>query len=335
MLRVFLTHNPEDREAYYGRALSELSQLADVVPNPADRDLTTAELIEAADDCDVIVSHRSTPGTAELFAGSPRLLAFLRCAVDISDVDVDAATAAGVLVARADKSFVASTAELALALMLDVSRNVSASTHDYASGRLPPQQPGRQLRGRTAGIVGYGAVGTYLADLLLALGMTVVVHDPYVNVNTPGLEQVSLKALLESSDFVLPLAPANESTRDMIGAAQLAVMRPSAILINVSRGELVDEEAVVAALNRGELGGLGMDVGRAADQRPTPSLAGRPGVVATPHVGGLTPENADAQAASSATQVAAILAGEMPPRAVNPDAATRLRAWWDREGLVL
>ncbi len=331
MLRVFVTHNPEDLAAYYGRALPELSRLVEVVPNPQPRDLTTVELVAAAADCDVIVSHRSTPGAAELFAGSPRLLAFLRCAVDISDVDVDAASSAGVLVARADKSFVPSTAELALALMLDVSRNVSLSTHDYASGRLPPQRQGRQLRGQTAGIIGFGAVGSYLADLLAGIGMNVVVYDPCVELASSRFEMVSLGILLQAADFVLPLAPANESTRDLIGAPELAMMKPTAILINVSRGELVDEDAVAAALDGGKLGGLGMDVGWAADQRPTPSLAGRPGVVATPHLGGLTPENADAQAASSVAQIEAMLAHEMPPRAVNPEAATRLRSWWAAE----
>jgi D-3-phosphoglycerate dehydrogenase len=109
-------------------------------------------------------------------------------------------------------------------------------------------------------------------------------------------------------------------------------MRPGTMLVNVSRGELIDEAAVAAALDSGHLGGLAMDVGRAADQRPSPELAGRPGVVATPHLGGLTPENADAQAMSSVEQVTALLAGVMPRRVVNPDSARRLRTWWDARG---
>ena len=104
--------------------------------------------------------------------------------------------------------------------------------------------------------------------------------------------------------------------------------RPGAMLVNVSRGELLDERAVGAALDSGHLGGLAMDVGRAPDQRPTSELAARPGVVSTPHLGGLTPENADAQAMSSVEQVRSILAGELPPRSVNPDHAERLRVWW-------
>ncbi len=327
MLTAFLTHNPEDLEAYYARALPELRSIARVVHNPLSRDLSTPELIEAAAGCEVIIAHRSTPGEAVVFAELPGLVAFLRCAVDISTIDVAAANANGVLICHADKSFVPSTAELALALMLDLARNISVSTFDYRNDVQPPQRPGRQLRGRTAGIVGYGAIGSYLAELLRGIGMRVVICDPGVDATVDGFEQAGFGELLAQSDFVLPLAPAMATTENLINAEALAAMRPGAMLVNVSRGELMDEVAVAAALDSGHLGGLAMDVGRAPDQRPSPWLAGRPGVVATPHLGGLTPENADAQAMSSVEQVRAIVAGEVPPRTVNVDHARRLRDW--------
>lgn len=327
-MQVFVTHNPEDLDAYYGRALPQLREIADVVVNPLGRDLATSELIEAAADCAVIVAHRATPGEAEVFAALPQLVAFLRTAVDISTIDVEAASAAGVLVGHADKSFVPSTAELALSLLMDTARSVSASTVDYKSGVQPPQRPGRQLRGQTAGVIGYGAIGSYLVNLLAAIGMDVLVTDPYVTEVAGGAERVELDELLERSDAVFPLAPDIPETRRMIDAAAIARMKPGATLINVSRGELLDEDAVAAALDSGHLGALGLDVGMAPDQRPTPALASRPGVVATPHLGGLTPENADAQASSSVEQVGSILAGEMPPRVVNATDATRLAEWW-------
>jgi D-3-phosphoglycerate dehydrogenase len=327
-MRVFLTHDTEDLEAYYGRALGDLRAIADVSANPYDRDLTTDELIEAAAGCDVIVAHRSTPGEARLFGALGELLAFLRTAVDISTIDVDAASAAGVLVGRADKSFVVSTAELALALTLDVLRNVSESTTDYRSGREPPQRLGAQLCGRTAGVIGYGAIGRRLADSLRALGVTVLVHDPHADGSPDGFERVRFVELLERSDIVFPLAASTPDTFHLIDGEALASMRPGAVLVNVSRGELLDEDAVAAAYDSGRLAGLAMDVGQAPDQRPSPALAARPGVVATPHLGGLTPENADAQARSSVEQVRAMIAGEMPPRAVNAEHADRLRAWW-------
>ncbi len=331
MLTAFLTHDPEDLEAYYGRSLPELRAIADVVTNPFDRDLTTPELIEHAAGCDVIVAHRATPGEAAVFEQLPGLLAFLRTAVDISTIDVDAATANGVLVAHADKSFVPSTAEIALALMLDLARNVSESTVDYRNGVEPPQRAGFQLRGRTAGLIGYGVIARYLADVLRAMGLSVLVTDPHTDdAADDGFEQTSLDDLLGRSDFVLPLAASTSETANLIDADALSKMRPGTMLVNVSRGELLDEGAVAVALDAGHLGGLAMDVGQAPDQRPSPELARRPGVVATPHLGGLTPENADAQAHSSVEQVAAILAGEVPPRSVNADAASRLRAWWAR-----
>jgi D-3-phosphoglycerate dehydrogenase len=186
------------------------------------------------------------------------------------------------------------------------------------------------LRGKVAGVIGYGAIGSYLAAALRALGVEVLVHDPYADAGGDGFDHVTFDELLRRSDLVFPLAASTPDTLHLIDAAALAAMRPGALLVNVSRGELLDEQAVAEALDGGRLGGLAMDVGQARDQRPTPALAARPGVVATPHLGGLTPENADAQAASSVEQVAAIAAGEVPPRSVNAEHADRLRAWWAR-----
>lgn len=326
-MRVFLTHNPEDRDAYYAQALIELERVAEVVLNPLERDLTTAELIEAAAGCQAIVAHRSTPGEAEVFTELPELVAFLRCAVDISTIDVAAATEHGVLVAHADKSFVASTAELALGLYLDVARNIARSTVNYQRGEQPPQRSGAQLRGKTAGIIGFGAIGSYLASLLDSIGLTVLVHDPFIDVPEP-FEQLALDPLLERSDVVFPLAPATPATEDFISTHELGVMKPGSILINVSRGELLDDTAVIAALDAGRLGGVGLDVGRAPDQRPSLALANRDDVVATPHLGGLTPENANAQAQSSVEQISAMIDGAIPPRSVNAHAATRLTDYW-------
>jgi D-3-phosphoglycerate dehydrogenase len=329
-MRVFVTHNPEDLAAYYQRALPELESIVDVVLNPYDRDLSTPELIDAAAGCEVIVAHRATPGEATVFTELPRLVAFLRSAVDITTIDIDAASSAGVLIGQADKSFVASTAELALGLLLDCARNIAASSIDYHSGHEPPQRPGWQLAGQTAGILGYGAIGSYLAELLTGIGMDVLVHDPFVVDVAQPARMAERNEVLSRSDVVFPLAQATPDTENLIGAAELAAMRPGATLINVSRGELLDEAAALAALDSGHLGSLGLDVGRAADQRPSHVLASHPRCVATPHLGGLTPQNADAQAMSSVEQVAAMSAGEMPPRAVNAPAASRLREFWTR-----
>ena len=228
-MRVFVTHNNEDRTAYFGRALPELEAIAEVVTNPLDRDLTDDELLERSTGCQVIVAHRSTPGSGRLFAEHDEMVAFLRCAVDISTVDVDAASSAGVLVARADKSFVPSTAELALGLLLDLWRNIAASDHDFRNGVEPPQRSGRQLRGATAGILGLGAIGSYLAELLVGLGMHVLAYDP-VDREIAGVERASFDDVIARSDVVFPLAPALPSTEHLIDAGVLAAMKPVRLL---------------------------------------------------------------------------------------------------------
>ena len=328
-MRVFVTHNPEDLDAYFGRSLPRLEQMVDVVVNPTDHDLSTPDLIAASAGCQVVIAHRSTPGEPALFEQNPDLVAMFRCAIDVSTIDLDAASANGVLVGNADKSFIASTAELALGLALDVARNISSSTVDYRSGIEPGQRAGWQLGGSTAGIIGYGDIARHLAGMLTAIGMRVLVHDLHP-VDDPTVESVPMETLLQTSDVVFPLVPGGAATTHLIGPDELAMLPPGAALVNVSRGEVLDEAAVLAALESGHLGGLGMDVGQAPDQRPSPDLAAHPRSVATPHLGGLTPANADAQAASAVDQVEAILAGAMPPRSLNPDDATRLRAWWAR-----
>ena len=289
-LRVYLTHTEDALANYYGpNALAALRQVAEVRLNETGRHLAGAELAAAAAGCQAIISYRQSPGEAATFEQSPELVAFLRCAVDIRNVDVAAASAAGVLVTQATPGFVASVAELVLGQMIDLARGVSTAAASYHRGEVPPVRMGRQLQGSTLGIIGYGAIGRYLAPLGLALGMRVLVADPLAVPADPRLEHVALEALLEGSDIVVCLAVANARTENLLDAAAFARMRRGALFLNPSRGNLVDEAALLAALESGQLGGAAMDVGRAPDQMPTPALAAHPKVVATPHIGGLTP----------------------------------------------
>ena len=326
--KVFVDHKSEDREVYYGRTLPHLKEIAEVLINPHERNMTTPEIIEIAADCDFIVSHRATPGEAALFDQSPRLLAFLRTALDVSTVDIEAASRNGILVANAGATFIDATAELALGLMLDVARDITASTVEYRAGNIPPSNMGRQLAGSCAGVIGFGDVGSRLCEILVALGMKVLVCDPYKKVAGDRMTQVDLDTLLKEADFVLPLAIANDETENMIGAEQFALIKKSAVFVNVSRGNLIDEAALEAAYKEGRIAKLAIDVGRAEDQRPSPRIAALPGVVATPHLGGLTAENANAQTMGSVEQIAAILSGQMPERALNAAQATRLQKFW-------
>jgi D-3-phosphoglycerate dehydrogenase len=154
--------------------------------------------------------------------------------------------------------------------------------------------------------------------------MTVLIADPFKKVAAPGITQVSQADLLAQSDFVICLAIANEATENMMNAAAFARMKPTAFFINLSRGNLVDEPALAAALDAKQIAGAALDVGRAPDQMPSPALAARTDVIATPHSAGLTPDAAEHQAFDTVNQVRELLAGRMPPGAANANQATRL-----------
>ena len=323
-MKVLLTHTPQARRQYYGeRSLRGLQALAQVVLHEAGEALNAAGLIEAARDADIIVADRLTEGPGEIFRRLPKLRAFVRCAVDIRNIDVDAASAAGVLVTRAGPGFVASVTELALGFLVDLSRGISRTTADYHSGRMPEVMMGRQLAGSRLGIIGYGSIGRNLAGIAKALGMEVLVADPFATVSEKGIRHVPLEDLLEQCDFVVCLAVANEATENLIGQAALARMQPHAFFINLSRGNLVDEAALAAALRENRIAGAAMDVRRARDQMPTSELASFPNVIATPHIGGLTPPAIESQSLETVGQVEAIIKGLVPIGAINADRWTR------------
>src|SRR5258705_6940680 len=319
-MKVLLTHTPQSRAQYYGaRSLEGLQAIAQVKLHESNDALAAAGLIEVGDDVDIIVADRLTGGSGEIFPALPKLRAFVRCAVDIRNIDVDAASAAGVLVTRAGPGFVQSVAELALGFMVDLSRGISRATADYHTGRKPEVMMGRQLAGSRLGIIGYGSIGRYLAPVAKSLGMTVLVADPFVTLDDADIAHVSLEDLLGRADYVVCLAVANDQTENLIGQAALARMQPHAFFINLSRGNLVDEAALSAALRENRIAGAAMDVGRALDQMPSPELAKLPNVIATPHIGGLTPPAIESQSLETVRQVEQIIAGKVPAGAVNAD----------------
>jgi D-3-phosphoglycerate dehydrogenase len=317
-MKILLTHTPHMRDNYYGaRALAGLQSLGEVVLHQDSETLAGQALIAAARTCDLIVADRATALPAPIFDALPSLRAALRCAVDIRNIDVAAASSHGILVTRAKPGFVESVTELVLGFLVDLNRGISRATATYQAGRIPTARMGRQLAGTTIGIIGYGAIGRALAPLAAHLGMRVLICDPYVTVEEPGFQQVDLATLLASSDHVVCLAVANEATENLVNAEALARMRREAVFINVSRGNLVDEAALAAAIAEGQIAGAALDVGRAADQMPTAAVAAMPNVIATPHIGGLTPPAIEAQALHTVEQVRALVSGAVPEGAVN------------------
>ncbi len=323
--RILLTHTPDMRANYYGgRALSGLQALGDVVLHEGPLPLATAELAALAKGAVLVVSDRNTPGEAALFSQLSDTVAFLRCAVDIRTIDVAAASNAGILVTQASPGFVASVAEMAFGQMIDLARGITRSSIDYRAGIQPEPRKGVQLQGATIGLLGYGAIARHVAKLALAFGMTVLVNDPYVTVDSPDIQQTTFADVLARADFVLPLAIATEETENLINEVALRQMKPTAFLINLSRGNLVDEAALGRALDGRWIAGAAMDVGRAADQMPSARLAARLDVIATPHTAGLTPQAIEHQAMETVAQAAEILAGRIPKGAVNAATAHRM-----------
>ena len=323
-MRILLTHSPEALANYYGeRALHALRAAGEVVLNKKQNSLEGEDLIAAARDCDLIVSYRQSPAPAALFERLPQLVAFQRCAIDIRNVDVAAASKAGVLVTQASAGFVTAVSEMVLGFLVDLSRGISKSTTLYRQNQVPKAAMGLELKGATLGVIGYGAIGREVVRLGKALGMRVLVNDPYV----ANKEFVSLEQLLAQSDYVVPLAVATAETENLIGEKAFARMKPTAFLINVSRGNLVDEAALERALDEKRIAGCAMDVGRAPDQMPTPRLAARADVIATPHAAGLSLPAIEHQSMETAAQAAEIVRGKAPKGAVNA-------AHWTRKALL-
>lgn len=324
MTTVFVSHPQSKLGHYFGdRATASLRAIAQVRFNPGDTDLSSRELAALAHDCDAIISYRQTVGDEALFAALPRLKAFVRCAIDIRNIDVPSASRHGVLVTQASAGFIASVSEWIVGAMIGLGRHISASAEDYHAGRPVVPAMGRELRGSTLGVIGYGQIGRYLCEVAQALGMRVVVHDPFARIEGAGLEQVSFDALLERSDFVVCLAAATEATENLMDARAFAAMQRHAFFINAARGNLVDEQALLAALDAGLIAGCALDVGRAPDQMPSPHVAAHPRVIATPHIGGLTPPAVEHQAMETVAQLAEIFQGRAPRGAVNAAEAYR------------
>jgi D-3-phosphoglycerate dehydrogenase / 2-oxoglutarate reductase len=324
--RVLVTHPSTRLASYFGKeALARLRAIADVSLNPADADLDTAALIHAARDAQIVIAYRQTAFAAQVFESLPALRAVVRCAVDIRTIDVAAASRHGVLVTQASAGFMTAVSEWIVGVMIDLARHISSADAQYKFTGSATARMGRELRGACLGIIGYGQIARQLCPLAQALGMRIVVSDPHARAQAPGVDQVALASLLAQADFVVCLAPATPETENLMDAAAFAAMRPGSFFVNAARGNLVDDAALAQALDSGHLAGAALDVGRAPDQMPAPALARHPRVVATPHIGGLTPPAIEHQALETVAQVAALLAGHLPPGAVNAEFATRWR----------
>ncbi|HZK59598.1 MAG TPA: phosphoglycerate dehydrogenase [Cryobacterium sp.] len=281
-----------------------------------DRVALLAELATA----DAILVRSATKMDAEAIAAARRLKVIARAGVGLDNVDIKAATAAGVMVVNAPTSNIISAAELTVGHILSLARHIPAAHGALAQGQWKRSKySGVELYEKTIGIIGLGRIGALIAARLQAFGTNIIAYDPYITsarAQQLGVRPVSLDELLEQSDFITIHMPKTPETTGMISEAQFKLMKPSAYIVNVARGGLIDEDALYAALTAGTIAGAGLDV--FVNEPPTGSpLLGLENIIVTPHLGASTDEAQEKAGVSVAKSVRLALSGELVPDAVN------------------
>ena len=279
-----------------------------------------AELLPAIADVDAILVRSATKVDAEAIAAAKNLKVIARAGVGLDNVDVKAATQAGVMVVNAPTSNIVSAAELAVALLLASARNVASASAALKNGEWKRSKyTGIELAEKTVGVVGLGRIGVLVAQRLAGFGVELIAYDPYVQPARAaqlGIRMVSLDELLEQSDFITIHLPKTAETKGLIGAEALTKVKPTVHIINAARGGIVDEAALAQALSEGRVGGAGIDVFDVEPCTDSPLFA-FDNVVVTPHLGASTDEAQEKAGIAVAKSVRLALAGELVPDAVN------------------
>jgi D-3-phosphoglycerate dehydrogenase len=281
-----------------------------------DRAALLAELATA----NAILVRSATKVDAEALAAAPHLKVIARAGVGLDNVDIKAATAAGVMVVNAPTSNIISAAELTVGHILSLARHIPPAHGALAQGQWKRSKyTGIELYEKTVGIIGLGRIGALVAARLQAFGVNIIAFDPYITsarAQQLGVHPVTLDELLEQSDFVTIHMPKTPETTGMISAPQLKLMKPTAYVVNVARGGLIDEADLYTALVDGTIAGAGLDV--FVNEPPTGSpLLGLDNLISTPHLGASTDEAQEKAGVSVAKSVRLALSGELVPDAVN------------------
>ena len=278
------------------------------------------ELLTNLASANAVLIRSATKMDAEAVAAAPNLKIIARAGVGLDNVDVPAATTAGVLVVNAPTSNIVSAAELAVSLLLAVARNVVPANLALKNGQWKRSQfGGVELQGKTVGIIGMGKIGMLVAQRLAGFDMKFVAYDPYVATapkGGPDIKMVSLDDLLAASDFVTIHIPKTPETAGLIDSVALAKMKPTAFVINAARGGVLDEGVLFDALKSGSIAGAGLDVYTTEPCTDSPLFA-LDNVVATPHLGASTVEYLEKAGVAVAESVVAAFAGQEVPGAVN------------------
>lgn len=313
--------------------LEALASIADIVEIPAD---TPAEFAEGAREMDALMTSWGMPFTKEIIDAAQRCVVIGLSSVGVDMVDVEAATAAGIVVTNVPDVFIEEVADHALMLLLTVAKMTPqmsrmAATGEWYSGR-PTLSRRPRLLGQTLGFYGFGNVAHCTARRAKAFGLHLLACDPYVSeleMSAQGVEPVSFNELLERSDFVSIHAPHNPETEHAFDAAAFARMKSTAILVNTARGSLVDEAALIEALREGQIAGAGLDVLEQEPPKPDNPLLTMDNVVVTPHVASATTRMRPESRRRAGREVAMVLRGRWPMSCVNPTVLPRasLERW--------
>ena len=284
------------------------------------RGLNETELIDIIKDYEALVVRSETKVTPAVIRAGGQLKVIARAGIGVDNIDLEAATVAGIPVVNAPIGNTVAAAEHTMALMLSLARNVPQAYASMKNGEWKRSAyMGVEVRGKVLGVVGLGRVGTEVAIRAKAFGMKLVAYDPFVSpdyASRLGAQVVSLDELLVSSDFITLHTPLTPNTNKLIGSRELGLMKPDARLINVARGELVDEAALLEALQADKLGGVALDV--FVEEPPDDmTLAQHSRVISTPHLGASTEEAQREVAIEAAGQVLAVLDGQSASNMVN------------------
>jgi D-3-phosphoglycerate dehydrogenase len=277
-------------------------------------------LLAALADADAVLVRSATQVDAEAIAAAKHLKVVARAGVGLDNVDIKSATEAGVMVVNAPTSNIISAAELTIGHILSLARHIPVANASLSAGQWKRSKyTGVELFEKTLGIIGLGRIGALITARMQAFGVRVVAYDPYVTAARAqqlGVTLLSLEDLLAESDFVTIHMPKTPETTGMIGIAQLKLMKPTAFIVNVARGGLIDEDALYEALSTDVIAGAGLDV--FVSEPPTESkLLGLPNIVLTPHLGASTDDAQEKAGVSVARSVRLALGGELVPDAVN------------------
>ena len=277
-------------------------------------------LLSALSDASAILIRSATKVDEEAIAAAPHLKVIARAGVGLDNVDIKAATTAGVMVVNAPTSNIISAAELTVGHIISLSRFIPAAHASLAAGTWKRSKyTGTELYEKTVGIIGLGRIGALITARLQAFGMNVVAYDPYVTsarAQQLGVTLLTLDELLAQSDFITIHMPKTPETTGMISTEQFAIMKPTAFIVNVARGGLIDEDALYAALKSQRIAGAGLDVFVSEPPLESPLLS-LDNIILTPHLGASTDEAQEKAGVSVAKSVRLALGGELVPDAVN------------------